>query len=101
MGCKPVKTLIEQNNKLGGSKEELMVARGAYQRLEGKLFCFFFFLIGKGKLFYLSHTRPNIAYAIGVVSRFMQNPYKSHLEVAYHIIRCLKGTFSVRILSRK
>ena len=43
LGCKPVKTLIERNNKLGGSKEELMVARGAYQRLEGKLFYLFFF----------------------------------------------------------
>ena len=27
-----------------------------------------------GGLLYLSHTRPNIAHAIGLVSRFMTNP---------------------------
>ena len=30
LGCKPAKTPIEQNHKLGGSKEELMVDGGAY-----------------------------------------------------------------------
>ena len=30
LGCKPAETPIEQNHKLGGSKEELMVDSGAY-----------------------------------------------------------------------
>jgi len=37
------------------------VERGQYQRMVGKLIN-------------LSHTRPDIAYAVGVVSRFMHNP---------------------------
>lgn len=33
-----------------------------------------------GKLIYLSHSRPDIAYAVSVVSQFMHAPLKSHPE---------------------
>ena len=33
-----------------------------------------------GSLIYLTLTRPDISYAVGIVSRFMQNPKKPHLE---------------------
>ena len=36
-------------------------------------------------------TRPNIAHAVGVVSRFMVNPSKDHLEVVKWIFRYLRG----------
>ncbi|XP_021723750.1 uncharacterized protein LOC110691138 [Chenopodium quinoa] len=45
-----------------------------------------------GKLIYLSHTRPDLAYAVGVVSRIMHKPQKHHLEAVYRILRYLKGT---------
>ena len=45
-----------------------------------------------GKLIYLSHTRPNITYAVGIVSQFMHSPTGRHLEAAYHILKYLKGT---------
>ncbi|KAL9992694.1 putative RNA-directed DNA polymerase [Helianthus debilis subsp. tardiflorus] len=45
-----------------------------------------------GKLIYLSHTRPDIAYAIGVVSQFMHQPQVAHMEAAQRILRYLKGT---------
>uniref|UniRef100_A0A803P8Y2 Reverse transcriptase Ty1/copia-type domain-containing protein n=1 Tax=Cannabis sativa TaxID=3483 RepID=A0A803P8Y2_CANSA len=37
-------------------------------------------------------TRPNIAYALSMVSRFMGNPRKEHLEALKWILHYLKGT---------
>ena len=45
-----------------------------------------------GKLIYLSHTRSNIVYVIGVVSRFMHLPQIKHMTVVMRILRYLKGT---------
>ena len=44
-----------------------------------------------GSLRYLTCTRPNILYAVGVVNRYMENP-TTHLKVAKRILRYLKGT---------
>jgi hypothetical protein len=33
-----------------------------------------------GSLIYLTLTRPDIAYSVGVVSQYMSNPKKSHLD---------------------
>ncbi|KAF5819693.1 putative RNA-directed DNA polymerase [Helianthus annuus] len=51
-----------------------------------------------GKLIYLSHTRPDIAYAVGVVSQFMHQPQASHMEAVLRIVRYLKGTAGHGIL---
>ena len=53
------------------------------------------------KLIYLSHTRPDLAYAIGVVSRFMHKPQKQHLEAVYRILRYLKGTAGKGVMYKK
>jgi hypothetical protein len=45
-----------------------------------------------GQLIYLCHTRPDIAYAVSVVSRYMHDHRTRHLEVVYQILRYLKGT---------
>jgi hypothetical protein len=37
-------------------------------------------------------TRPNIAHAVGVVSRYMNNPNKEHWEAVKWILRYLRGT---------
>ena len=42
-------------------------------------------------------TRPDIAYAVGVVSRYMSNPGKKHWEVVKGIIWYLNGTRKVCI----
>lgn len=39
---------------------------------------------------YITITRPDIAYVVGVVSQFMQKPRTIHLDTAYRIIRYLK-----------
>ena len=37
-------------------------------------------------------TRPNIAYAVGYVSRFMENPQEDHWIAVKRILRYLQGT---------
>ena len=55
IGCKPANTPIDPNHKLGSALDESLVDKEKYKRLVGKLI-------------YLSHTRPDIAYAVSVVS---------------------------------
>ncbi|KAK1423646.1 hypothetical protein QVD17_18952 [Tagetes erecta] len=45
-----------------------------------------------GSLRYLIHTRPDLSYSVGVVSRFMQNPKESHYAAVKQILRYIKGT---------
>lgn len=45
-----------------------------------------------GKFIYLSHTRPDIEYAVRRVSPFMKTPLKPDLEVLFRILRYLKGS---------
>jgi hypothetical protein len=45
-----------------------------------------------GSLRYLTHTRPDITYAVGVASRFMEKPASDHLAAVKHILRYVKGT---------
>ena len=53
------------------------------------------------KLIYLAHTRPDIAYVVGVVSRFMHKPQAQHMEAVFRILRYLKGSLGKRVLYRK
>ncbi|KAK2965726.1 hypothetical protein RJ640_025452 [Escallonia rubra] len=70
LGCRPSDTPIEPNHRLAEFMEGEPADKGMYQRLVGKLI-------------YLSHTRPDIAYAVSVVSQFMQNPKDVHLHAVY------------------
>lgn len=75
--CRSAPTPVEQNLKImeaaGGP-----VDKHQYQRLVGRLI-------------YLSHTRPDIAYGVSVVSRYMHDPRSGHLDVVHRILRYLKG----------
>jgi hypothetical protein len=41
---------------------------------------------------YLTHTRHDICFAVGLVSRFSQDPHESHWKAAKHILRYIQGT---------
>ena len=46
-----------------------------------------------GSLMYaMVTTRPDIAHVVGVVSRFMHNPVRSHWNAVKHVFRYLVGT---------
>ena len=44
------------------------------------------------KLIYLSHTRPDVDFAISLVSQFMHQPKEIHLQAALRIVQYMKGT---------
>jgi transposase InsO family protein len=54
-----------------------------------------------GKALHLNNTRPDIVFAVGVVTRFTKAPREAHLEAAIHIMRYLKGTMLLSILYRR
>ncbi|XP_038900901.1 uncharacterized mitochondrial protein AtMg00810-like [Benincasa hispida] len=83
-GCKP----IEFNAKLGDSINRIPVNKERDQNLVGKLI-------------YLSHTRPNISYAVSVVSQFMQALYEEHMKAVERILRYLKTTPGKNLMFRR
>ena len=48
-----------------------------------------------GSLRYLVHTRPDLTFAVGFVSRFMEAPTEEHLAAVKRILRYIAG--SVRL----
>ena len=71
LGCKPIDTPIEQNHKNFHCADATSADRGRCQRLVGKLI-------------YLSHTRPDIAYAVNVVSQFMHGPKNNRIWMLWN-----------------
>ena len=45
-----------------------------------------------GSLLYLTASRPDIVFSVGLYVRFQTNPKESHLQVVKRILRYLKGT---------
>ena len=85
--CKPAETPIIVNHGLQTEQGGEMAEKERYQKL-------------MGKLIYLAHTRPDISYAVGVVSRFMHCPQVKHMEAVMRILRYLKGTSNRGVLFR-
>ena len=78
LGCRPCSSLIDRNHQICAQSGD-SVDRETYQRLVGRLI-------------YLCHTRPDISYAVSVVSRYMHDPRTGHMDLVYLILRYLKGT---------
>ena len=77
LGCKPVPTPMDLVNKVQLEETEQLTDKRRYQRLVGKLI-------------YLSHTRPDIGFSVGMVSRYMNEPMVKHLEAVFRILQYLK-----------
>ena len=69
LGCKSTVTPIDQKHRVSADAGE-PVDHERYQRLVGRLI-------------YLSHTCPNISFAVSMVSRYMHDPRKGHMNVVY------------------
>ncbi|KAK4277183.1 hypothetical protein QN277_015217 [Acacia crassicarpa] len=87
-GCRPSDTPIQVKKV----DEEIDLGKavdiGNYQRMVGKLI-------------YLSHTRPDIAFAVSVVSQHSHAPKQKHLNEVYRILRYLKGSPGRGLLFKK
>ena len=79
MASKPVTTPIEQkNHKSSEALREKKVDGKMYQQLIGRLI-------------YLAHTRPDIAYSMSLISQFMHDSREIHLQATYRVLHYLKA----------
>lgn len=62
--------------------------RGRYQRLVGRLI-------------YRSHTRPDIGFAVSMISQYMNKPTKEHMKALTRFLRYLKMTPGKGLLFKK
>lgn len=79
LGSRPADTPMDSFVKLNSDQGVEFGDIGRYRRLVGNLI-------------YLTVTRPDITYAVGVVSQFMHAPHQPHFEAVCCILRYLKGT---------
>ncbi|KAL9996375.1 putative RNA-directed DNA polymerase [Helianthus debilis subsp. tardiflorus] len=87
-GCCPSPFPMEQNLKLDKCEEEQRVDGQQYRRLVGRLL-------------YLQATRPDVTFAVNVLSQFVSDPRQSHMEAANRVLRYLKATAGQGILLPK
>lgn len=78
-GAKPVCFPMEQHLKLTNTDGELLHNSASYRRLIGRLI-------------YLTVTRPDIVYTVNILSQFMHEPRKPHMDAALRLVRYLKDT---------
>ena len=89
--CKPISTPLPINCKLSSGMspsseaERMEMSRVPYASAVGSL------------MYAMICTRPDIAQAVGVVSRFMADPGREHWNVVKRILRYVKGTSDVAL----
>ena len=81
--CNPSITPMESRLKLSKSSTDPAVDATEYMRIVGALR-------------YLVNTRPDLAYAVGYVSRFMEKPTTEHVVAVKRILRYVVGTVNYR-----
>jgi len=79
LGAKPAFVPMEQNHLLARSTSPLLTDVESYRRLVGRLI-------------YLAFTRPDLSYAVHILSQFMHAPRKDHMDAALRVVRYLKGS---------
>ena len=86
--CNAVSTPLEARVKFTTSEENDRVNVTSYRSLIGSLR-------------YLTHTRPDLLYSVGVLSRYMEKPSQEHLNAVKRVIRYVKGTVDYGLLYKK
>lgn len=79
LNCNPIATPMEARLKLSRNSKAEEVDATAYRRLIGSLR-------------YLTHTRPDLAFTVGYLSRFMERPTMEHMGAVKRLLRYLAGT---------
>jgi hypothetical protein len=77
--CKPTPSPFQSRVKLSGTCTSPEVDATLYCQLVGSLL-------------YLTHTRPDLSFVVGLVARYMQTPHESHWKAAKRILRYVHGT---------
>lgn len=81
---KPVQSPIAPGNKLYKEGNRKVVDATNYKQMVGSLI-------------YLTATRPDLMFAVCLISRYMEKPIELHLQAAKRILRYVKGTVELGI----
>jgi hypothetical protein len=84
--CKPIKTPMPTNGHLDQDEGGNLVDQTLYRSM-------------LGSLLYLTACMPDIMFSVCMCARFQANPKKAHLSAIKRILRYLKHTPSVGLLS--
>uniref|UniRef100_A0A6N2LVW3 Reverse transcriptase Ty1/copia-type domain-containing protein n=1 Tax=Salix viminalis TaxID=40686 RepID=A0A6N2LVW3_SALVM len=79
LGVKPSQSPLEQNISLTQFDGELLEDRSICRRLVGRMI-------------YLTITRPDLTYAVHILSQFMDKPRQPYLEAAHKVLKYIKQT---------
>jgi hypothetical protein len=86
--CKPMATPMEERIKLSKQSTTAKVDGTRYRSIVGGLR-------------WLTHTRPDIAFAVGYVSRFMEDPREDHWGAVKRLLRYIKGSLNQAVVFPK
>ena len=50
-----------------------------------------------GNLLYLTATKPNLMFPVGLLSRFMSSPSNVHMGVVKRVLKYVRGTINLGI----
>ena len=76
--CKPAPSPFQSGVKISTTCTSPKVDATLYRQLVGSLL-------------YLTHSRLDVSFAVGRVSRYMQTPHESHWKVAKRILQYIRG----------
>ena len=83
--CNSTYVPMDFNAKLSKSPAEKGVDETEYRR-------------NIGCLRYLLHTRPDLSFSVGLLSRYMQEPKESHGAALKQVLRYIRGTVSLGVV---
>ena len=86
--CNATQTPMEFGLKVSKAEEEESIDEKDYRR---KIGC----------LRYLLHARPDLAFCVGLLSRYMHNPRRSHGAALKHVLRYLKGSTTLGLIYKQ
>jgi hypothetical protein len=87
IACKPVSTSLDRNHKLWHATS-LACDAIRFRKIIGSLI-------------YLTITRPDLSYPVGLLSQFMEKPTIEHMDCAHRIIRYISSTLDRGLLYHK
>lgn len=79
LGARPATFPMEQRHSLRADSGDLLPDPDRYRRLVGRLI-------------YLTITRPDLCYAVHLLSQFMQSPRQPHWDAALRVLRYIKSS---------
>ncbi|GMG36772.1 unnamed protein product [Ambrosiozyma monospora] len=86
--CNPVATPLPPSIDLASDTSPLLSDSSVYRSMVGKL------------IFACNTVRPDLAFSVSTLSRYLSSPREGHLTAAKHVLRYVKGTLHLKLVYR-